>query len=404
MKRSDVINLSANGVIGMVLFYYLASIYNIYVAHRTIEGLIYIVVAGAMLFLVQFIFSSSRNFILRPQVLVIYAALLFMFISVLVQEYLKIDEIDFLGRSSLQYIKTTFFLCLSWLMVGFAISYVDYERSTWRGIGLIIIAFAMVVSALDGGLVVSYSYLAQQGGLEALNHLFVGDGLIFIFFLAFSLVRERYRIFVFIAGLAFLFMSGGRTALFFSALSIYFYYLSMARNRTHLVFGGAAIIALLIFVVKISNDNELLDRMLFRRGITTDDSFLGRLQFLHDAFFFLPKQFLFGDPTLIVREYGTIGAYAHNILSAWQFYGFLPFALIVAAILYCTNYIRTNKETFVRPVEVFFVILFFYVLLCVVISKYVGFYHLWMTLGFWLAHSAKRGVNSLSYKKSSVGG
>lgn len=400
MKREKMVRRIANLVLIAILSYYVISIFNVYIAHATIEGLIYIIVSCGMLFFVQLVVVPSRSFLMRPSFFIIFFVIFSMGLAILFQDILKIDMVDFLGRSSLLYVKTTYFIAMSWLLVGFVLSYASYERSNFRGMALALLAIFMVYYALDGGLVVSYMYLAQQGGLEALNHLFVGDGLIFMFFLAFSLVSDKYKLIVVTFGFLYLFMSGGRTALFLSMMAVYFYYIfSGGGSRKFAIVFGVLIAGLFIGIGQLSNENELIDRMLFRQGITSDDSFIGRLDFFYESIGALPRQFLYGDPSLIVLEAGSIGAYAHNILSAWQFYGFFAFIFLLISLVYCGVFIFKNLESLGRPIEIFFVLMFFYVFLCALLSKYVGFYHLWMTLGFWVAYTARhreKGTHALN--------
>lgn len=400
MKRDNVVQKIANFVLLAILSYYVISIFNIYIAHITIEGLIYIVVGCGLLFFIQLIVVPSRSFFVSPSFFIIFLVVFSMAISILLQGILMIDAVDFLGRSSFLYVKTTYFIAVSWLLVGFVLSYASYERSNVRGIALALLAFFMVYYALDGGLVVSYMYLAQQGGLEALNHLFVGDGLIFIFFLAFSLVSNKYKLVVVTFGFVYLFMSGGRTALFLSIMAVYFYFIVCGGgSRKYAVIFGLLISGLFMGIGQLSNENELIDRMLFRQGITSDDSFIGRLDFFYESVGALPRQFFYGDPSLIVLETGSIGAYAHNILSAWQFYGFFAFIFLLVSLIYCGVFIFKNFKSLERPIEIFFILMFFYVFLCAVLSKFVGFYHLWMALGFWVAYIARhkmRGAHALN--------
>ena len=99
----------------------------------------------------------------------------------------------------------------------------------------------------------------------------------------------------------------------------------------------------------------------------------------------LPKSILYGDPTYIAYEAGSMGSYIHNILSMWQFFGLLPFILILViyarALLIMKNRMEKGDLT---VMEEFACMILIYSSVSIVLSKSVVFYWMWFSAGYWM--------------------
>jgi hypothetical protein len=132
---------------------------------------------------------------------------------------------------------------------------------------------------------------------------------------------------------------GGRTALFVFVAT--FVLISLGRNalRNLLLLGVAGLV---IFLgARYLVDANIVDvqsvqvrEILFLDGVYADSSFNARITLLKDSFADLSDQFLIGNFTLTTERQGYFGGYAHNLLSAWQFYGFFVFLALILALMY----------------------------------------------------------------------
>lgn len=182
------------------------------------------------------------------------------------------------------------------------------------------------------------------------------------------------------------FAGGGRASFYIGVGSILVYELLFVTARWRVaafVLLGSALGALLALWLNI--DLEQVEKMLFLRGLEADSSFLERSDALERELKMFPAQAAIGDPGLIVKEYGSIGIYIHNILSAWQFCGSLPFVGLLALLLYLLPRVQSFAKADQSPMATFSTLCFIYAVIGSLVAKYVGFFHLWFALGFWVS-------------------
>jgi hypothetical protein len=121
-------------------------------------------------------------------------------------------------------------------------------------------------------------------------------------------------------------------------------------------------------------------------GVSNDFSALERKYFFKHGLTCLGEQILWGKSSVLVREYNDMGAYIHNILSAWQFFGFFPFLLLVGltirSVFKCSLILFSNrfrKNNFLK----FMILLTIYSIISILTVKYIFFFPFWFVIGFW---------------------
>lgn len=125
--------------------------------------------------------------------------------------------------------------------------------------------------------------------------------------------------------------------------------------------------------------------MLILGGLGDENSFLLRSEFIWVGLSALPDQILFGDPTFLVSRLGSVGAYMHNILSAWQFWGGFSFIYTLVCCLIVLIGLWRRPFLVSDAVGDFVLIAFLYGFVCVLTGKHVGFDLFWLGLGMGLA-------------------
>lgn len=375
-------------------------IFNVFYRHQNFDYFNYFVLLAA-------IFSSVRFALmlvginLRQIPSSVFLTILFLgciAVSLSFQVLLGFDEFDQLGRSSLQYSVAMYGMGFLWLIIGVSIQSVRLGKANFVAAAIVVLLIWIIGRSLESGsYVVSYYSLMSESGVEGLSHLSVGDFAVLLLIIAFSVSDERYRIIIYLSGLLVLFALGGRTALYVYALTGMIYGLFFSGLWRHyivvLLLGGASI-AFQGIAKTLLNDNELASRMFLIGGLKDDTSFQGRMEYFLKATDGLLIQAPFGDAGFIVREFGSVGMYMHNILSFWQFYGFIPFILLLAILIkYILFSIKLRKELISR-IDVFGVYLLIYSFICVMSSRALGFYLLWLAIGFWCARLSALGRRS----------
>lgn len=309
-------------------------------------------------------------------------------LSIFLQSIFLKDLIDSFGRSSLGYSRTIFFYGVCWFACGAVIQRLEIaESKIWSFAILIFLSTAIAVN-LDGGFIISYTTLGEgRGDGMELNHLILGESVIFLLILSFSLAPPAWRILPFVLSLPILFSLGGRGALLNYILAIGFHLLLITRSRRLwpyivLLAGFALLFGLNLFALD-TNDSSI-SRMLLLEGVSVDGSAQTREIQFAAGFNALADQLLMGDPTFLTRTFGSMGTYMHNIFSAWQFFGFFPFAGFVFLMIWSGIYILRFRKIFDGVVSNFGVIIFLYGAFSILTTKSIGYYSFWFALGFWL--------------------
>ena len=143
-----------------------------------------------------------------------------------------------------------------------------------------------------------------------------------------------------------------------------------------------------LFSVGVNNgyidpESRAVKEILFLDGVENDGSFQARAALFRESLPLLADQFWIGNYALVAEVQGGFAGYSHNLLSAWQFYGFYVFVAIILSLIYSLRRAVKQVKISARPVNIFGVFMLVYVTISVIISKYVGWNLLWFTLGFW---------------------
>ncbi|MFN4149653.1 MAG: hypothetical protein ACK4IX_01820, partial [Candidatus Sericytochromatia bacterium] len=116
----------------------------------------------------------------------------------------------------------------------------------------------------------------------------------------------------------------------------------------------------------------------------TDSSGEVRGEILRTNILDLPNKILIGNPNYFVDNYNNLGEYIHNILSIWEFYGFIFFTIIIYVI--CSNLrflIKNRKNISENTTGRFASFGLIFVILSILVAKSAFYYPFWFVLGFW---------------------
>ena len=314
--------------------------------------------------------------------------------AILLQYFYIKDLIDGLGRSALGITRGILVVGLCWIVCGAPIQGLKRERSLFLLICIMGFLSLSVFSNLNGGIFVSYAKLSEGRSDDTeLNHLVVGEAATFLLLLAYAFAPYGWRLLTFSLSIAMLFSLGGRSAFFsyFLAVGLHYYLVAPAgRKWSHLVAVFAVLIGCVLIYIFLDFRDDAVARMLLSQGLSEDGSVVERQAVLAGGLKALPSQILIGDPAFLIRTFRSMGTYIHNILSAWQFFGFLPFLLFVSALMWVSLYILKNRKKMHGPIDDFGMLIFLCSGISILTAKYIGFHMFWFALGFWLFRMGTR--------------
>ncbi|MFK8078793.1 MAG: hypothetical protein AB8B97_00790 [Granulosicoccus sp.] len=295
--------------------------------------------------------------------------------------------IGFDGNNIQESLQSIWIVSSLWFLIGGSFAAASLKESPVLALLIAGSVTAIMVFGVDAELFQSYKSDDFDQRESRISHLNVERYIVIPMILAYAL-SPKTRWIVALCGIVCLFLLGGRTALFVFILTLTFMNLggNILRNAVLLLIVGGALFGGLRYAVGngiINPDNEQVSEMLFLGGVSEDNSFNARVQLLQESLQDLPEQFLVGNFSITAERYGDFGTYIHNILSAWQFYGFFMFFGIVACLIYCAITMFTEKRAS-SPMMVFSSFILVYVLISVVLSKYVGWTMLWFAMGLWM--------------------
>ncbi|MCU4311794.1 hypothetical protein KTG68_06915 [Acinetobacter variabilis] len=249
------------------------------------------------------------------------------------------------------------------------------------------LAFLIVININEYFLIPYYSISIERGVDELYNHLNIGSSYAILLILCMA-VFKKYDFYIFLLCLFLLYSLGGRgnLILFYFAVNIYWLLGGSYKKVALSVF--FLFLFLLFAAALFSNSSDTVLRMLSivsTASISEDESFTQRMYIFNKSFIDFPKQALFGDPELIVKRFSSFGAYQHNILSFWQFYGVTVFIFISIFLIKIFKYIFINRLFLVRYTNSrFLTLLTIFCFLSIVFVKSATFYPFWFCLGYWL--------------------
>jgi len=308
--------------------------------------------------------------------------------TILLQRILYESYIGFDGVNTHESMMSLWIVSVLWFLIGGAISAADIKESPALALILAGSVAAIMGFGIDAELFKSFRIEGSDDPTDRVSHLSLERYVVIPIVLAYAL-SPKTRWLVALAGVFCLFLLGGRTALFVFIITVIFMNLrgNAVRNLIILTVMGTLLFLGLRYAVSsglLDPNNPGVNDILFLGGVSEDKSFIGRVQLFQQSLQDLPQQFLVGNYSITVERYGAFGTYIHNLLSAWQFYGFFIFLAILLSLLYCVVKMLGMRADRQSPIMVFSSFMLVYVFLSVVMSKYVGWTMLWFVLGLWM--------------------
>lgn len=311
-------------------------------------------------------------------------------VALILQVTLLTDQIDQFGRSAISFAANTAFYGISWALVGYVIA--EGRVSGGTPLALFIVAFVLLLVIPNVGAgYLDISGMRELTGIDSFSHLWVSENAVILFFLAYASAGSSLVRALVLAAMAVVLVSLlGRSSLFLSLAAIAIFevlYGQGGRQVSRLLFMVIAIffVGLVLLAFVGDGGDQVFDRVFLKGGLASDPSYLLRDLALTAGVAKLDGQILFGDPTVLVSEFGNVGLYIHNLLSAWQLYGF-PFFVAISIVL-IVSVIRMHRlsvffvnDEFLRFAGLFLI----YSVLSVLLTKYVGYWGLWFAFGIWL--------------------
>jgi len=326
--------------------------------------------------------------------------------TIILQRILYESYIDFDGIDTHQSMMSLWIVSVIWFLIGGAFSAATIRESQTLALLLAGAVTAIMGFGIDDELFKSFRIEESDDPTDSISHLSLERYVVIPIILAYAL-SSRTRWLVALAGVYCLFLMGGRTALFTFVITVVLINLrgNVLRNLVILTLMGLILFFSLRYVVGnglIDTNSPRVNDILFLSGVSEDNSFNARVQYLLQSLQDLPEQFWFGNFSITAERYGRFGAYIHNILSAWQFYGFFVFLGIVMSLTYCTTKMFGTRADRQSPIQVFSSFMLVYVLVSVIMGKFVGWTMLWFVLGLWMLRPiAAHARRSISRSKSS---
>lgn len=315
-----------------------------------------------------------------------------MLISILL--YYTFSEIlwDTNNINSLSYIFDIFLNGLVWFFIGCALYFFDFSnKKIFFPLIISLILFFSIVVNMNGGFFIDYYTLRQSIQDNSISHLHFGNFFVLIIIISFLLAKKNFKLPIFFLGLMALFGVGGRSNfyifLFTIILILLFFLKKIIIKNSKKIF----IISFLFILIVCSMDTNIgvdtIGRMAISKDtMDEDDSYLARIDFLNFAISKLGSNFLYGDPNILIKKYGYINSYAHNLLSAWQFFGFFTFLSITLLLIYSFFRISLalfeNRSYFYNENFMLGFFILIYMTFSLILTKGVSFTFLWLGFGY----------------------
>lgn len=237
-----------------------------------------------------------------------------------------------------------------------------------------------------GGGVLDYQAISDALGRDV-NHLVVAPNALALIFIAVAYSAGWARFSVYVLGAVLLFVVGSRTALFFGLLVAMLVPVLVGKARTgFFVLFGFFVFVCGVYFFRDAFDQDVAERMFFGEGVSDDLSSASRLIQFQIGFEALLDQILIGDMNFVVRYFGGVGFYMHNVLSFWQEYGFFVFSIVCVLLVFLIDEIlrdlRFLKVSRFGVIE-YRVYLGAYVVVASLLSMSYTFKMLWFAIGMY---------------------
>jgi len=346
-----------------------------------------ILLIGSIAGIFQIIRSNKNSTTIKISKLLLILLILSISIATMLQISFSSQVIDEIGRSTSGFLLTTTITSIAWLLIGCGMQSFPKKISSKSAIAIIIFMASCIYINADDNYLINWAKMQSESddGNE-LNHLIVGFQSAYLLLLAYSLSPKTIKIPISIISLMILFSLGGRTSLLCYLATLAIYNLHQESLKKSIITAVAIFLLLLIifFNIEIDLNDQYISRMLFQGGIDQDESKIARDQFFLEGIEHLPYQSLYGDINLLAKNYKTFGSYSHNILSAWQIYGIIPFLLIVGVSFYIGKKLLVKNRKNLNGISEFGLLIYIFSITSILTGKFIGFPMYWMAIGFWL--------------------
>lgn len=386
-------DLSKLSLILILAYAYFVNIFVLYLK-KPAFGAAYLLLIVSVLFFVEKINKIPKKWTIESKLTLICIAL--MGLSVLLQRIVFYDRVDVFGISAHEYLRSVYMMISFWFFSGAAISKLRMEKNQAISVLLMLPFCILVYPFLNEYYLISYENLARDGFI-GVNHLLIAEMILLVGFLSYSLAEGDLRWIVILITVALMYACGGRTSLYLGSIvfGVFQYVMGGKKDRIFLI----SVLMLIIFAISFMQTLEVdigVGRMFLTSGFLTDESWIEREALLESGLSGLMDQVLIGNVSKLVEINGGVGTFIHNVISAWQFFGFYCFILILIIVYQVCRkvYLVMSEVACLSVADIFGLLCLSYGILGVIVSKYIGFSFLWFSLGFW--------VWRLQYKKQTL--
>lgn len=364
-----------------------------------------IIVSCFILFFIYIFFDIKESKLSKKSFYMFLFCLLLIFVTAL-QSTLFAHYVDLYGRSSLQFLIENTLYAIFYIFMGFVLIKLNILKDNKKAILFLLATFFVIWDVSEGEGFINYYNLANNleiGGEVEVNHMVLGPLFYFLFIFIYSLSKTWVKIFSAVMILYMLFVLGGRGDLILFLLSIVTLEIVKGLNVKRWMFILMAfLLASTLFLLNFSNmsDNDFISRMIISDGLKNDESYLARVQIFEVGLRELPSQFFVGNISSLIKNHNNLGAYIHNFISIWQFYGFFVFLCVFFIFFYGVKYIKILRDK--NLLEMSCVKYDFYVLiLCsaiygLLLMKAANYYIFWIAIGSIWGFELKSLKSSLS--------
>lgn len=373
----------------LILFYCLLNLANIIYFRFNISfiGMLLASVAGTY-FLQSFVRYRAGNIQISTGEIAGFSLIGFGFMILLAQNLLHEPYVGFDGINVQRNLLTLFIVSTLWFFIGGAFAAANVGESPFWALFIGIGISLLMGFGVTEDLFKSYDTVNSAERDQSISHLNVERYIIIPLMFAYAL-SSKARWVVALCGFYSLFLLGGRTALVVFIVSLILVNLTKnsLRNIVAMLVLGAVIYYGLQYAMSIGlidPENKNIQQLFFSEGIAEDNSFQSRVILLGEGLQDLPSQFFIGHFSITAQRHGQFGRYIHNILSAWQFYGFFFFTALIGCLIFCVKDMRKQLRVSRSPLTIFSSFVLIYVIISVVIGKYAAWTMLWFALGLWL--------------------
>lgn len=342
----------------------------------------------AALYSMQSIDKVLKIFLLKDiKVLMLVTLPLVSFFALTLQIIFFGTVLDNIGRDTSKVVFDFLLYSFIWIVIGIRLGQSkEYKESILIPFILLVPILIIVAINLNGNLVISYWDLAgQRTDNVELSHLVIGEAVILIIILAISFSNANVVPIIISLGAFLLFVIGGRTNLIVFIAAVVVFYFRYSKNKLRFIcvlFVFMSIIYIIRnYLLENYADDFLVNRMLLSDGVQSDESASARnrlmLEFIND----LDAYFWIGNINFIVHKYGSFGSYVHNLMSAYQYFGFLGFLLTLAVLFMTLRRSWIGANYYIMHSK-FYLLLSWTTLFSLISGKYIAFSLFWILIGF----------------------